>query len=67
MEGQRALGAMIGARKIAVANMNSSEHKRQNQNYATCWWILTSYALQLFSEVVGQSPQVWRDKELWGR
>ena len=32
MEGQGALRAVIGARKIAVANMNSSEHKRQNQN-----------------------------------
>ena len=36
MEGQGALGvgAMMGARVIAKANTNSSEHKCQNQNYA---------------------------------
>ena len=45
---------MIGAHTIAVANTNSSEHKRQN--YATSGWILTFFALWLFSEVVGQSP-----------
>jgi hypothetical protein len=31
MEGQGALGAMIGACTIAVANTNLSEHKHQNQ------------------------------------
>jgi hypothetical protein len=67
MEGQGALKAIIGARTIAVINTNLTEHKRQNQNYATSWWILTFYALRLFSEVVGQFRQVWRDKEIWGR
>jgi hypothetical protein len=38
-------------------NTNSSEQKRQN--YATSGWILTFFALRLFSKIVGLSPPVW--------